>query len=94
MTITAVLVPLRTELLKGETPRTARVPEATLISPPCCRPRSIALMTSGQIGLDIVGDGSTAGVMRLRCGAWWIFSRFGGLSFEDVQRFDVRPQLP
>ena len=48
-----------------------------------------------EIGLDIVNDGEYGHAMidTVDYGAWWTysFSRFGGLSFEDVQRFDVRP---
>ena len=48
-----------------------------------------------EIGLDIVNDGEYGHAMidAVDYGAWWTysFSRFGGLSFEDVQRFDVRP---
>ena len=50
-----------------------------------------------EIGLDIVNDGEYGHAMidTVDYGAWWTysFSRFGGLSFEDVQRFDVRPRL-
>ena len=48
-----------------------------------------------EIGLDIVNDGEYGHAMidTVDYGAWWTysFSRFAGLSFEDVQRFDVRP---
>ncbi|MDO4258792.1 MAG: cobalamin-independent methionine synthase II family protein [Actinomycetaceae bacterium] len=48
-----------------------------------------------EIGLDIVNDGEYGHAMidAVDYGAWWTysFSRFGGLSIEDVDRFDVRP---
>ena len=47
------------------------------------------------IGIDVVNDGEYGHAMldTVDYGAWWTysFSRFGGLSFEDVSRFDVRP---
>lgn len=48
-----------------------------------------------DIGLSIVNDGEYGHAMLddVDYGAWWTysFSRFGGLSFEDTQRFDIRP---
>ncbi|QPK81767.1 cobalamin-independent methionine synthase II family protein [Schaalia sp. ZJ405] len=48
-----------------------------------------------EIGLSIVNDGEYGHAMLdvVDYGAWWTysFSRLGGLSFEDTQRFDIRP---
>ncbi|MDC4232755.1 cobalamin-independent methionine synthase II family protein [Actinomyces sp. B33] len=48
-----------------------------------------------DLGITIVNDGEYGHAMldTVDYGAWWTysFSRFGGLSFEDTERFDVRP---
>lgn len=48
-----------------------------------------------EIGLSIVNDGEYGHAMldHVDYGAWWTysFSRFGGLSFENSQRYETRP---